>query len=335
LRRLRVALLGAGLMGRFHACTLAVMPEAELVRVVDADRSTAERVAAEVGSDHGDDPEQAFGDASIDSVAIASPAASHADLIRRAIAAGKAVFCEKPLALELADARSLVEAVAGSGLPFQIGFQRRFDPGVKRLAELARGGGLGELETFRSVTSDPSGPDFEGMKRAAGIFHDTLSHDMDMALLFFGPIRAVSAWGDACLDPRFSDIGKPDTTSITVRFESGRLGTIDNRLRSGYGYETYLEVGGSLAKGVVRDDLADSLTLYRPDGIVRSHVDWFLERYRDAYRAELRAFVTAVLNGDSPEPGVTQGLEVQLACVAAERSYKEERTVTIAEVKGG
>jgi myo-inositol 2-dehydrogenase/D-chiro-inositol 1-dehydrogenase len=322
-------------MGRFHAATLAVMREAELVRVVDADAPTAERVAGEVGADHGSDPEQAFGDASVDAVAIASPAASHADLIRRAVAAGKAVFCEKPLALELADARSLAGAVERSGVPFQIGFQRRFDPGVQRLAELARGGGLGELETFRSVTSDPNGPDFEAMKRAAGIFHDTLSHDMDMALLFFGPIREVRAWGDACLDPRFSGIGKPDTTSITVRFESGRLGTIDNRLRSGYGYETYLEVGGSLAKGVVRDDRADSLTLYRADGIVRSHVNWFLERYRDAYRAELRAFVKAVLNGDSPEPGVAQGLEVQLACLAAERSYREERTVTIAELKRG
>jgi myo-inositol 2-dehydrogenase/D-chiro-inositol 1-dehydrogenase len=332
-RRLRVALLGAGLMGRFHASTLATMPEAELVRVVDADRATAERVAGEAGSPFGVDPEQALSDPSVEAVAIASPAASHAELIHRSLAAGKAVFCEKPLALAAEDAVSLEAAVRRSGLPFQIGFQRRFDPGVERLAKMAAAGELGELEIFRSVTSDPTGPDIEGMRRAAGIFHDTLSHDMDMALLFFGPIRAVRAWGDACLDPRFAEIGKPDTTVITLRFESGRLGTIDNRLRTGYGYETYLEVGGSLAKGVVRDDLADSLTLYGPDGIVRGHVNWFLERYRDAYRAELIAFVRSVLAGTSPEPGVGLGLEVQLACLAAERSYREDRTVTIAEVR--
>lgn len=334
MKRLQIALLGAGLMGRFHAETLSTMTRASLAAVIDVDGHNAARVAEEAGCEvAGTDPETVLADPTIDAVVIVTPAATHAGLIEKAAAAGKAVFCEKPLAVDLEQAHALVEVVEASGVPFQIGFQRRFDAGVERLRRLVAAGRLGTLETFRSATADPSGPTFEAMQRSAGIFHDTLSHDMDMALLFFGPIREVRAWGDACIDPRFLELGKPDTTSISLRFESGRLGTIENRLRTGYGYEALLELGGSRGKGVVRDDNADQLTLFDEEGIVRSHVHWFLERYRDAYRAELREFANGALDGRKPEPGVRQGFEVQLACLAAERSFREERTVRLAELR--
>lgn len=332
--RLQMALLGAGLMGRFHAETLATMTQARLAAVIDVDGESARKVAAEAGCPvAGSDPGAALDDPGIDAVVIATPAFTHADLLERAAAAGKAIFCEKPLAVDLAEARGVVEKVEASGVPFQIGFQRRFDAGVERLRQAVAAGELGSLETFRSATADPSGTSFEAMQRAAGIFHDTLSHDMDMALLFFGPISEVRAWGDACLDPRFLELGKPDTTSIGLRFESGRLGTIENRLRTGYGYEALLEVGGSLGKGVVRDDHADQLTLFSESGIVRAHVNWFLERYHDAYRSELRAFARSVLAASRPEPDVRQGFEVQLACLAAERSFREDRTVRLEELR--
>ena len=316
------ALLGAGLMGAFHARTLAALPGVVLRRVVDVDPALAERSAALApGAVAGVEAAEAIADEHVQAVLIASPAASHGSLLEAAAAAGKAVFCEKPLGVSLSEALAAAEQVQAAGIPFQIGFQRRFDAGVARLLEQVASGALGRVETFRSVTADPVGPSFAAMQSAAGIFHDTLSHDMDLALALAGPIDEVRALGAAMTDPRFAELGKPDTTLITLRFASGALGVIENRLRSGYGYETVLEVGGSEGKGIVRADELDRLTLYRQGRIERAHVPWFLERFAEAYRAEVAAFVRALQAGTRPAPGLAQGLAVLAACEAAERSY--------------
>lgn len=334
MQEIRFALIGAGLMGRFHGRTLASLVGARLAWVVDEDRAAAEAVAAwSPGARATRAVADTLGD--VDAVAIVTPAQTHADLIVAAAGAGKAVFCEKPLATDLADVARVREALRSAGTPFQIGFQRRFDPGVARLLRLLDEGALGRVETVRSVTADPYGPDLEGMRRAAGIFHDTLSHDADLALAVGGPIAEVFTRGAAMLDPRFADLGKPDTTVLSLRFASGALGVIENRLRTGFGYETGLEVGGSLAKGVVRDDALDGLTLFRNDRAERDHVPWFLERFATAYRAELEAFVDALRHGRAPEPGVDQGVAVMRVCAAAERSYREGRPVRLGEVGSG
>ena len=309
-------------MGAFHARTLAALPGAALRRVVDVDRALAERSAALApGAVAGIDAAEAIADERVQAVLVASPAATHGPLLEAAAKAGKAVFCEKPLGVSLAEAQAAAEQVQAAGIAFQIGFQRRFDAGIARLLEQVGSGALGRVETFRSVTADPVGPGFEAMQLAAGIFHDTLSHDMDLALALAGPIEEVRALGAAMTDARFTELGKPDTTLITLRFASGALGVIENRLRSGYGYETVLEVGGSEGKGIVRADELDRLTLYREGRIERTHVPWFLERFAEAYRAELAAFVAALQAGAPPSPGLAQGLAVLAACEAAERSY--------------
>ena len=309
-------------MGAFHARTLAALPGAALRRVVDVDRALAERSAALApGAVAGVDAAEAIADERVQAVLIASPAATHGPLIEAAAAAGKSVFCEKPLGVSLAEAQAAAEQVQAAGIAFQIGFQRRFDTGIARLLEHVGSAALGRVETFRSVTADPIGPSYDAMRRAAGIFHDTLSHDMDLALALAGPIDEVRALGAAMTDARFTELGKPDTTLITLRFASGALGVIENRLRSSYGYETVLEVGGSEGKGIVRADELDRLTLYREGRIERAHVPWFLERFAEAYRAELAAFVAALDSGSRPTPGLAEGLAVLAACEAAERSY--------------
>jgi myo-inositol 2-dehydrogenase / D-chiro-inositol 1-dehydrogenase len=323
---LGVALLGAGLMGAYHARTLVALPGVALRRVVDADPALAAAAAALApGIEVGSDAAAAIDDERITAVVIATPAQTHGPLIEAAANAGKAVFCEKPLGVSSAEAAAVAERVRAAGIPFQIGFQRRFDAGIARLLDHVRSGALGRVETFRSVTSDPLGPSYEAMTRAAGIFHDTLSHDMDLALAVAGPIAEVYAVGAAMTDERFAALGKPDTTVISLRFASGAVGVIENRLRSGYGYETVLEVGGSVGKGSVRADELDRLTLYREGRIERAHVPWFLERFADAYRAELTAFVAALRSGVTPSPSLDQGLAVLAACEAAERSYAEGR----------
>ncbi len=332
---IRFALIGAGLMGRFHGRTLASLPDARLGVVVDADPAAAASVAAlTAGVRVATDPAAALAD-DVDAVVIVTPAQTHAGLIEAAARAGKAVFCEKPLATDLRDAERVRQVLKTTGTPFQLGFQRRYDPGVARLLRTLELGDLGTVETFRSVTADPNGPDLEGMRRAAGIFHDTLSHDADLALAIGGPVEEVFTRGAAMLDARFAEIGKPDTTHLSLRFTSGALGVIENRLRSGYGYETVLEVGGSLGKGVVRDDALDALTLYRHDRAERAHVPWFLERFASAYRLELEAFVASLRTGHVPEPGVDQGFAVLRLCAAAELSYRENRPVRPDELGTG
>ncbi len=316
------ALIGAGLMGAFHARTLVSLPGAALRWVVDVDHDLARR-SASLSPDVQASVEasEAMADPAVQAVVIASPSHTHGDLIKAAAAAGKAVFCEKPLGTSGSEAVEVAESVRGAGVPFQIGFQRRYDAGVARLLEHVRSGALGRVETFRSVTSDPEGPSFEGMKRAAGIFHDTLSHDMDLALAVAGSIAEIRTLGAALTNARFAELGKPDTTVMALRFESGALGVIENRLRNAYGYETVLEVGGSESKGIVRADELDRLTIYRKGRIERTHAPWFLERFAEAYRAELAAFVAALRTGSRPTPGIRQGLAVLAACEAAERSY--------------
>jgi predicted dehydrogenase len=329
---IRFALIGAGLMGRFHGRTLASIVGGRLSVVVDDDVAAAEAVAAwSPGARAGRDLAAAFAD-DVDAVVVVTPAQTHAAIIEAAARAGKAIFCEKPLATSLDDVGRVRGALAAAGVPFQLGFQRRYDPGVARLLRLLTAGELGRVETVRSVTADPQGPDLEGMRRAAGIFHDTLSHDADLALAVGGPVEEVFTRGAAMLDPRFADLGKPDTTVISLRFESGAIGVIENRLRTGYGYETALEVGGSLGKGVVRDDALDGLAVFRADRTERAHVPWFLERFATAYRAELEAFVAALQAGRAPEPGVDQGVAVMRLCAAVERSYREGRPVRVEEI---
>lgn len=328
MKSIRVALIGAGLMGRFHGRTLAGMIGARLDWVIDQDLAAAQQVAAWSESGRASQDLAAASAAEVDAWVIVTPAQTHADLIVAGAEAGKAIFCEKPLATDVHDLPRIEAALARHAVPFQIGFQRRFDPGIARLLQRLKAGELGQVETFRSVTSDPYGPDFAGMERAAGIFHDTLSHDVDLALAVGGEVEEVFTRAAAFLDSRFLELGKPDTSQVSLRFRSGALGVIENRLRSGYGYETVLEVGGSLAKGVVRADAVDALTLYRDARSERAHVPWFLERFAAAYRSELEHFIDACHGRTQANPGFAQGAAVMRVCAAVERSFQESRPVS-------
>jgi len=332
MKDVRFALFGAGFMGRFHGHTLASTIGARLAVVVDVNETAAREVASwSDGCEVSDDVAHALA-MDVDAVVIVTPAETHTALIEQAARAGKAVFCEKPIATTLEDAARIRTVLEETGVPFQMGFQRRFEPGVARLRTLVEEGELGRIEVVRSVTCDPTGPGYEDMRRNAGIFHDTLSHDMDMALAFGGPISEVMTRGAANLDPRFVELGKPDTTVISIQFERGALGVIENRLQTGFGYETVLEVSGSKGKGVVRDDDVDGLTVFREERTERAYVPWFLERFGEAYRLELAAFVDDLRAGVRPALGAEQGIDVLRACIAAERSYLEGRPIRLQDL---
>lgn len=331
---LKFGVIGAGRIGRLHARNLAgAIDGAQLVAVMDADPAAAE-AAAFGGASSTTDAGAIFADPNIDAVLIASPTSLHAGQIREAAAAGKAIFCEKPVALDLGETIEAMRLVQQSGVPFQIGFNRRFDPGYAALAREIGVGSIGNVELFRSQSSDPEPPAREYAMHSGGIYLDSVIHDIDTARFTVGEIDKVTALGRVFANPELLDAADVDTSVLTLEFTSGALGVIMNSRRTVHGYDLRVEVHGEKGKLVTEDERATKLWRYGKDGISGDYYYYFLERFRDAYRLELQAFVTDVLSGITPSPGPRDAVESLRVAVAATRSLHEGRTVAIDELPG-
>ncbi len=331
---LKFGVIGAGRIGRLHARNLAgAIDGAQLVAVMDADPAAAE-AAAFGGASSTTDAGAIFADPNIDAVLIASPTSLHAGQIREAAAAGKAIFCEKPVALDLGETIEAMRLVQQSGVPFQIGFNRRFDPGYAALAREIGVGSIGNVELFRSQSSDPEPPAREYAMHSGGIYLDSVIHDIDTARFTVGEIDKVTALGRVFANPELLDAADVDTSVLTLEFTSGALGVIMNSRRTVHGYDLRVEVHGEKGKLVTEDERATKLWRYGKDGISGDYYHYFLERFRDAYRLELQAFVTDVLSGITPSPGPRDAVESLRVAVAATRSLHEGRTVAIDELPG-
>ena len=243
-----VALIGSGRMGAFHAETLARrVPRARLAAIADPAPGAADRLAAELGVDTSyTDPAEAFADPAVDAVVIAAPARFHADLVVAAAAAGKAVFCEKPMALTLADADRATDAARAAGVILQVGFNRRFAPDWQAARALLDDGTLGTTRLIRSVTRDPGGFNPVNVPPAT-IFNETLIHDFD-ALRFLNPAAEaveVYATADALVAPAYREQGLLDSAVVVVRFDNGARGVAEACFEAAYGYDVRGEVFGS------------------------------------------------------------------------------------------
>jgi myo-inositol 2-dehydrogenase/D-chiro-inositol 1-dehydrogenase len=324
------ALFGAGRIGRIHAANIAAHGSARLRYVVDVDAAAAGRIAEASGASVAD-TRAVLADGSVDALLVASPTDTHADLIEAGAAAGKAILCEKPVDLDIARARKCVAAADRAGILLAIGFNRRYDPSFRRVRQGIEDGSIGDVETVLIVSRDPAPPPVDYVKRSGGMFRDMTIHDLDMARWLLGeePVE-VSAQGSSLVDATIGAAGDIDTAAVTLRTRGGRLAQIANSRRAAFGYDQRIEVCGArgmLAAGNRKATTVEHATAagYASDPAL----PFFLERYADAYRLELDAFVRR-LHGEAADlvsgaDGV-RALEIADAC---ERSMHSRATVAL------
>ena len=325
MKTLNVALLGAGRLGAAHARTLAGIPEARLVVVADP-RPEGRELGERYGARPVAEPEAAISDPQVEAVVIVTPTATHATLIEAAARAGKPIFCEKPIALDVASTERALAVVAQCGVPLQIGFQRRYDSGFAEAQRRIAGGELGKLQLFRAVSYDPYPPTREYILGCGGMFVDMSIHDIDVAHFLTGDtVESVSATGTR-LGPQaddFRDANDWDTTTLTLRFRSGTLGSIVNSRQAGYGYDIHTDVLGDKGGLKVGYERHTQLNRYDAHGAHFDYVPYFPQRFAQAYAAELSAFVDAVLQGSPVTPTGQDGLAALKVALAATKSGQQ------------
>ncbi|WP_366657840.1 inositol 2-dehydrogenase [Fodinicurvata sp. EGI_FJ10296] len=322
---LNICLFGAGRIGKLHAGNIAANPRTQLTCVVDVVTEAARSLADAYGAATAPDAASAFKAHDIDAVLIASSTNTHVDLMIAAADAGKAILCEKPIDLDIGRVDTCVAQLAKSGVPAGIGFNRRFDPTMRACRDAIRAGDVGAIEQVIITSRDPGPPPLSYIAVSGGIFRDMTIHDFDLArwLLDDEPVE-VFATGSSLVDPEIGKAGDFDSAMVIMRTAKGRLCHINNSRRATYGYDQRIEIFG--AKGMVRNDN------HRPAAMLRSNateteaqpplLDFFLERYRDAYVNELNDFVDAVEAGRQPSVTVEDGRRALLLADAAWESAR-------------
>lgn len=330
---LRIAVIGAGRIGQVHAAAVAAHPRARLVAVADPVAEAAERLAAT----HGVRAATTVGDVlgeDVDAVVVGSPTDHHVDQVVAAVAAGKAVLCEKPVASTLARVDECLAAVAGCEHRVMVGFNRRFDPNFRAVRRQIDDGVIGEVEMVTIISRDPGPPPLEYMARSGGLLRDMTIHDFDMARFLLGEEPSeVSAVGAVLVDPEIAGVPDIDSVAVTLRTPSGRLCQISNSRRAAYGYDQRIEVHGS--KGMARAENIHESTaeVATAGGYLRPPLmNFFLERYMPAYGAEVAAFVDAISAGTTPSPSGDDGLRALLLADAASESLRTGRLVEVGDL---
>lgn len=331
---LRCAVFGAGRIGRIHAANVARhVRGAELVGIADVDRAAAAALAASlhVPVVAGDCAELIARD-DVDAVVIATPTSTHYDLILASAAAGKAIFTEKPIDLDLARIDAINAAVAARRVPMMVGFQRRFDPDFARLREVVAGGDVGEVHLVRITSRDAVPPPRAFIPTSGGIFLDMSVHDLDLVRFLTGrEVTGLYARASVLVDPMFAEEGDWDTAVITLSLEGGRLATIDNSRRAAYGQDQRVEVFGSGGMAAAGNHACDRVRVADASGIHAARLlPFFPERYADAYRLELQAFVDAVRDGHAVPVTGEDGRRATALAIAAGQSARENRYIALA-----
>jgi myo-inositol 2-dehydrogenase / D-chiro-inositol 1-dehydrogenase len=331
-----VGLIGAGWIGAFHGETLARrLPGTRLVGVADPAPGAAERLAGSLGAPKATtDPAELLADPAVEAVLIAAPARFHADLVEAAAGAGKAVFCEKPMALTLADADRAIAAAQAAGVPLQVGFNRRFDRSFRAAYELIAAGRLGTPQLLRSLTRDPGIPD-PGRVPPSTIFLETLIHDFD-TLRYLNPgAEAVEVYAvaDALAYPDFKDQGLQDTSVALVRFDNGAMATAEASFNAVYGYDIRGEVFGSAGMATAGDIRRTTMAYHGAEGVVADTWRRNIDLFHDAYAAELAAFADCVRSGATPEPDGGDARAALAIALAAIRSVETGSPVRLSAVE--
>jgi myo-inositol 2-dehydrogenase/D-chiro-inositol 1-dehydrogenase len=329
---LRFGLFGAGRIGRVHAASLAAHPQAELTVVHDPVEAAALEVATQYGATPTQDAAVILGDPGIDAVIIASPTATHVDLLTASVRAGKAVLCEKPIDLDLARVDACWEHIQGLDTTVMVGFNRRFDPTFNEMRERIAAGEIGKLEQLIIISRDPAPASAAYIASSGGLFRDMTIHDFDMARFFLGDVVEVQAAGANLIEPYIAEAGDIDSAVVMLRGAGGELCQIVNSRRCSFGYDQRLEAFGAEGMLTAGNQVATSVRRYGAAGTETAppYLNFFLDRYAPAYRAELDHLVTCVEQGQAPSPGFADGRAALLLADAANESMKTGQAVRVA-----
>lgn len=327
----KLALLGAGRIGKVHARAIAEDKRAKLVAVADAFPEAANAIAAASGAAV-KTIDEIEADKDIDAVIICTPTNTHADLIERFAKAGKAIFCEKPIDLDVNRARACLETVRKVGGKVMLGFNRRFDPHFQAVRREIDKGSIGKVEMVTITSRDPGAPPADYIKVSGGIFRDMTIHDFDMARYLLGEeIDTVMASASVLVDPKIGELGDYDSASLILTTKSGRQAVISNSRRASYGYDQRIEVHGSLGAVSAENQRPVSIEIATSNGYTRPPLhDFFMTRYTAAYAAEISAFIDSLEKGTPLSPSAEDGLIALALADAALKSVEQKAAVKVA-----
>jgi myo-inositol 2-dehydrogenase / D-chiro-inositol 1-dehydrogenase len=328
---IRFALFGCGRIGRVHADSIDVHPQAQLALVYDPIESAAHDVAERYGSAVAASVDAAIDDPSVDAVVIASATPTHVDLLTRAVRAGKAVLCEKPIDLDLARVDRCWTEIAARNPTVLVGFNRRFDPSFREVRDRIAAGEIGRLEQLTIVSRDPAPAPREYIAASGGLFRDMTIHDFDLVRFFLGEVLEVYATGTNVVADYIAELGDIDSAVVVLRGADGTLCHITNSRHSAFGYDQRLEAFGSDGMLSVGNQHPSSVRLSNADQTeaAREYLSFFLDRYTTAYRAELDHLITAIERGGQPSPGFADGREALALADAALESLRTGQMVRL------
>ena len=334
--KIRVGVIGTGRIGTLHIAHLAQgVPEAELRALCSLDRPSMDSLAKQFNvAQTTDNYTELLADPQIDAVLITSATNTHVEISQAAAKAGKHIFCEKPIALNLGQIDETLAIVEKAGVKFQVGFQRRFDASFMRVREAVASGEIGAPHIMRITSRDPAPPPIEYIEVSGGIFLDMTIHDFDMARYLIGDeVVEIYATGGVRVDPQIGEAGDIDTAVITLQFINGVIATIDNSREATYGYDQRVEVFGSKGMVTVANPLTDTVTFSgSKETRAALPLHFFVERYKPAYLSELQAFFACIQEGTAPPVTGEDGRAPVVMGLAALKSLRENRPVLLSEI---
>ena len=336
MKKLKIGVFGTGRIGKVHIATLVQsVPQAEVVAIADINRKSADEVAKSFGislvsSSHSD----IINNPEIEAVIICSSTDTHARYIVEASKAGKHIFCEKPVDLSIEVIKGALDAASKAGVKLMVGFNRRFDPNFLKIKELVAAGKIGDPHILKITSRDPAPPPAEYSAVSGGMFMDMTIHDFDMARYIVGSeVTEVYTNAAVLVDPAIGRAGDVDTAIITLTFENGAIGVIDNSRKAVYGYDQRAEIFGSKGMICTDNNYPENHRYYAGDGIHGSlPLNFFMDRYLESYANEMKIFCDAVINNLPLPVSGDDGLKSVAIAMAAKKSYLEHRPVKISEI---
>ena len=333
-----VGIIGAGRIGKVHAESISnYVRNAHIKTVADPfmNESTQQWLAGLGIMNTTKEYKDILNDPEIDAVLICSSTDTHSPISLEAIAAGKHVFCEKPIDHDLGKIKQVVDALKGTNLKYQVGFNRRHDHNFAAVKQAILDGKVGDVHIIKITSRDPAPPSPAYIAVSGGMFLDMTIHDFDMVRFLAGcDAEEVYVQSAVLVDPAIGEAGDVDTAVITLKMENGAIAVIDNSRQAVYGYDQRAEVFGSKGMAATANDTLSSIVLSNADGVTgEKPLYFFLERYMQSFATEVKGFINAIENDTDTPVGVEDGLKPVLMGLAAKKSMLEHRPVKLSEIE--